>query len=166
MRKCTWSVVVAMLVLMPLLAACGGSPPTTTTTPTTTTPTTTTPTPTATTPLIITAHEITGEFYYCLRCHENGTEGAGKNPADHIEFTDDTCLTCHKPSLGPIGRIGQDIPHMYYWGYEECLECHESGGFYLPDPLGESPAVWLDPMPSSHIGLTSAVCITCHFPPT
>jgi len=35
----------------------------------------------------------TEKFYDCLRCHNSGREEAA--PADHVEYKNDKCLTCH-----------------------------------------------------------------------
>ncbi len=75
-----FTVVVISLVLLP---ACGGSQPTSTITPVSAS--------------VITHPIDIDAFKNCQSCHATGTNGAPKNPDNHLSYKNNDCTICHKP---------------------------------------------------------------------
>jgi len=77
-------------------------------------------------------HTLIGRSH-CLICHAAGFGDAKKVPADHADYTNDTCQDCHQPTVEvspfPLegaapGAIPTPIAHPPSDGTNSCYDCH------------------------------------------
>ena len=110
----------------------------------------------------------------CVTCHSPHDPRAGMPPeVPHALGDRSNCASCHSPHE-PLAVIPPHIPHTLE-GRTDCLECHGSNelrGLSLPriphsldgraDCLLCHNSSSLRPIPSDHVGRTSATCLNCH----
>lgn len=105
--KIEWRLTVWLILIVSILSvSCGGSP-----NPTSTKPPTMPPPSTGFTVVIAkpVPHPI-ANFENCIKCHSLGENAT---PASHAGFTNETCLSCHRPGFTTL-RLRQSNRQRYF----------------------------------------------------
>ncbi len=87
-------------------------------------------------------HVAEGQF--CKSCHAPG--GLRPAPSNHVSFTQDKCLLCHKVMESVLTAGMPKVPHPTEG--RTCLKCHGPDGIV--------------PVRPSHEGRSEDVCLACH----